>query len=781
MSGLYVLYGSQTGNAEEVAKGFHAACEAAGLPAVAGTCLTLNAAKKLDLRSVARCIVVVCSTTGNGDPPENADAFWRSIKLRSVAKDFLSGVKFAVLGLGDTNYDKFAYMGKSLDKRLAEVGGDRFVDLECVDEATGLEEPIEAWKTKTIAALVDLFSSCESKATGEGGAGEMALDGASSSFESSDDVSSPASASKGVASDEIKISVDVAVEVEVDIGIPKALPIGMMKFKEVAKWLGLEEQTKSPPLPTNLPKRQDKDAVGATFLHGASSEQKSSSSSSSQMQPEEGWTAERPFHALVTSAKWLSLGSQVEDNSSTCSTWGEANRVVHMEVSLEGSGIAYQPGDSIGICAPNPAYLVDMLLERLRVQAQSSSPPLHIAFDSLVVLADGQITSLEELLTYKIDLTSLPRKVSMLALSRFCTDEGEASEMTWLCSKCNLGKAMWKNFIEEQSLGIGEILALFPSCVPTLSALVAAAGNLPPRYYSIASSPLVHGSRASVAFSVVHFKSGITCSSSSGQQAPPLQMKKTGLCTSYLEYVLSPWLHAGKKIICFDRSVDASSMTPPLVRVFHRPTLTFHLPGSVAPPLILIGPGTGVAPFIGFLEHREYLERERSRTKQVSLLRKTPSAEATTGIWRGGYELDETDLPQELNTVGQYISSVPPGPIHLFFGCRGEQDYLYKDALAARLVDGTLASLEVAFSRISSEKVYVTHKLAARASEIAQLMINEGAYVYICGDGNSMAKDVYTTIKKCLQEQGEMSEEKAEELLQELKLRRRYVLDIWSA
>jgi len=194
------------------------------------------------------------------------------------------------------------------------------------------------------------------------------------------------------------------------------------------------------------------------------------------------------------------------------------------------------------------------------------------------------------------------------------------------------------------------------------------------------------------------------------------------------------------------------------------------MPGSVAPPLILIGPGTGLTPFIGFIEQRSHMERERARIYN----------EMHAGVWRGGFELEEADLPSESHQLGQYIESVPSGPIHLFYGCRNDSDYLYKDFLLSAVSEGTLTTLDVAFSRCGPEKVYVTHKLKERGAEIVAMVLLEGAYIYICGDGNSMAKDVFSAIKEILQTHGGLSPREAEDKLQEMRARRRYCLEIWS-
>jgi len=143
---IYLVYGSQTGNAESIAKEVSETLISDSIPT---ECISLNAAKGMkNLKDTCLLLTIICSTTGNGDSPENADAWWRSVKLRSAAKDMFSGIDYIVLGLGDTNYDKFCHMGKSIDKRLSELGGSRRLELTCVDEATGLEETVEAWKIK---------------------------------------------------------------------------------------------------------------------------------------------------------------------------------------------------------------------------------------------------------------------------------------------------------------------------------------------------------------------------------------------------------------------------------------------------------------------------------------------------------------------------------------------------------------------------------------------------------------------------------------------------------
>ena len=357
----------------------------------------------------------------------------------------------------------------------------------------------------------------------------------------------------------------------------------------------------------------------------------------------------------------------------------------------------------------------------------------------------------------RLDLVGVPRKANLLALAEFCKDKKEEQDVQWLCSKGDTGKQLWGQFVEAQRVGLAEFLALIPSCRPTLSALIACAGSMPPRFYSIASSPSVKKDCAAVAFSSVRYTCGLTAPSK-GSEKPNI-LKRFGVCTSYLEELLT------KKL-----SSEPMSQQEDKVRLFLKPSITFRLPGSVSPPLILIGPGTGVAPFMGFLQHRAISETEKMKDGD----------EMSTGTWRGDFELGSSDLPHESNNVGRFIQSTPAGPVTLFFGCRDNSDFLYKEELEKFLTNGTLTSLHVARSRITAEKEYVTHKIKERGEEIARFLIKDGGYVYVCGDGNHMAKDVYAAIKQTLQDHGNLTDEQADITLDDLKVRRRYIMDIWS-
>lgn len=170
------------------------------------------------------------------------------------------------------------------------------------------------------------------------------------------------------------------------------------------------------------------------------------------------------------------------------------------------------------------------------------------------------------------------------------------------------------------------------------------------------------------------------------------------------------------------------------VPLFIRRSL-FHLPTDASIPLILIGPGTGVAPFIGFLEERSEL--------------------ISSGI-----------------AVGEAI---------LYYGCRQRsKDFIYSDELETYVKRGALTSLKVAFSRDQTEKIYVQDLMWNDRAHLGELISKQRASVYVCGDAKKMARDVHRTIIHIIKDYGQCSDEAASAQLKELRKSGRYLEDVWS-
>lgn len=521
-------------------------------------------------------------------------------------------------------------------------------------------------------------------------------------------------------------------------------PQGLMSIHQVSEWLGLSDRICVAPEESQLPRLK---TVGASSL-----ELLYSPGGAGRRLSDVGWTLEHPYECDVLSAQYLTKAHKAEPEVA----WEEQRRVISASLLLGHSGIAYQPGDAVGIIAPNRADLVAYMLARL----QAAEPGVPLRASTLLRAKSEASISLQELLTYKLDLTCAPKKADVMLLSTYCSDASEAAAMQWLCSKGEEGKALWAQVVESQGLGLAELLHLCPSCRAPLCALYQGPDldrmcPMLPRYYSISSSPLARCGQLSIAFSVVQKTCRLTIPCVSSAALAP-SIKRSGLCTSFLEQSLQPLLRG-------DSSAEVK------VRIFHKPTAHFKLPGSAVQPLVFIGPGTGVAPFVGFLEHRRCLEKARSGSDLTC-----------SGVWRGSFELEEQDLPVEGTRVKDFVQSLKAGAVALFFGCRDENDFLYEEALKAHLAEGVLTRLDVAMSRVASEKVYVQHLLLRQGRELASSILHDGAYVYICGDGNAMARDVTKAIKQALVEHGPLSEAQAEDVISDMKQRRRFVLDIWS-
>jgi sulfite reductase alpha subunit-like flavoprotein len=454
-------------------------------------------------------------------------------------------------------------------------------------------------------------------------------------------------------------------------------------------------------------------------------------------------------------------------------------RVIEMTLSLpDDFTIDYQPGDSVGLIVPNAPESTRFVLAMLE-RHHGVLPSQRVSVDA------AHPVTVEEAIRCTIDLCSPVKKKRLYLMSMHARDPEEERALRLLSASGGSGvrSDLYEKYVEGQRRTVVDILREFPSCQSiTLEGLMGCLPAIPPRYYSVCSSPLLDRQagrdvQLKVAFSVVDYLTPSVPEDANSHR------RVGGLATRRLECICSPYL---------SRQHHAASSRP-IVQIFPKPTIEFRLPSDMSTPLVLIGPGTGIAPFIGFLSHRQ---------AELASLGSFEAAEtASEGTWRGGYELNREELAlskgdaRGLNIGADYLSNYQhAGDIDLFFGCRrSDHDYLYKKELEEFKSIGILTNLFTAFSREEgTEKTYVQTLMqndAECGNRLVEMIMVKNASVYVCGDGNAMGKDVQEAIvhllAKDLVHKGkckDMDEAKirASAHLDQMKTFGRFVLDIWS-
>lgn len=354
---------------------------------------------------------------------------------------------------------------------------------------------------------------------------------------------------------------------------------------------------------------------------------------------------------------------------------GSAKETLHVELSLEGSGLQYEPGDALGVYPSNDPVGV---AELIQIMGFSGTEEVELA---------QRTCSLSEALTVDLEWTVLTKP--LLAKYAAFNQKSTVGLQEMLEDG---GRDALRAFLEGRDLR--DLVEAFP--VPGVSPqdLVGILRKLPARLYSIASSPLAHPDE-------VHLTVGVVRYQTHGRE-------RGGVCSTFL----------------MDR-VAGESRIPVYVDI----NKNFKLPADPDAPVIMIGPGTGIAPFRAFVEHRQE-EGEKGRN------------------W-------------------------------LFFGDQHFQtDFLYQTEWQLALKRGVLTRMDVAFSRDQSEKVYVQDRMLERSREL-YAWIQEGAYLYVCGDESRMAHDVQKTLLKIFRDEGGQGEDQAEATLRSLQKEKRYQRDVY--
>ena len=365
--------------------------------------------------------------------------------------------------------------------------------------------------------------------------------------------------------------------------------------------------------------------------------------------------------------------AKVAVNRSLCGEGSEKD-TRHFELDLKGWGLNYDVGDSMTVWPTNDPALVDELINKIGAKG-----------DETVKGPAGE-KALSEVLFRDCRITQTTPKFLKAIAERAVNGAPLLTELLTPERKQDLDTYLW-------GMEVVDFLIEHPSIKWTPQELVDMLAKLLPRMYSISSSLKAHPDQVHFTIDVVHYESR--------------GRKRKGVCSTFL--------------------AERAEKSP--VPVFPNAS-KFRLPEDGNTPIIMVGPGTGVAPFRAFLQERQ-----------------------ATGA---------------------------KGKNWLFFGSQHKHcNYFYENEFEKMKGDGFLARLDLAWSRDSAAKTYVQTKMLESADEIWKWIDGEGAHFFVCGDARRMAKDVDAALRKIIQDKGGKSEEQTNEYVEKLKADKRYKRDVY--
>lgn len=378
---------------------------------------------------------------------------------------------------------------------------------------------------------------------------------------------------------------------------------------------------------------------------------------------------------------------------------GSERSTRHIELQLP-EGMSYRVGDHFGVFAHNREQLVEAVAHRLGF-ATDTLVTLEQSTQDASFLPTARPVALGKLLREYIELQEVVSRRHLETLASYCLVQDDRQRLSSWAQDTATGNEEYQREILNKRCSIHDLLCAYPSCHLPLDAFLDMATPIRPRYYSISSSPMNQSRTLSLTVGVV--------------SGPSLAQNGTfkGVCSTFLQ------------------TRDVGDVIHGFVK---GPTQPFALPANPGTPLIMVGPGTGLAPFRGFLQERRALQQQ-----------------------------------------GQTL-----GPAVLFFGCRRpESDFIYRDELED-FQQQKVTELHVAFSHVENSRFhYVQNRIWEQRDRVWDL-ISKGGIIYICGDGLHMAPDVRAMFIKIHGVKTGASPGKSEEWLRQLENSQRYLVDVFG-
>lgn len=360
---------------------------------------------------------------------------------------------------------------------------------------------------------------------------------------------------------------------------------------------------------------------------------------------------------------------------------GSHKETKHLVVDISGSGLTYKVGDSLGVFPSNRPGEVDEIIHRLGVSGNEMVSPAMLKLPAPIPL--------REALLHRLALAKPARKI-LETLAAKATDAGDKAKLAVLLAP--EGKDQLAGYLEDREFI--DLLTEFPSAKLTPQEFVDHLRKLMPRLYSIASSPKLHPTEVHLTVAVVRYETN--------------HRSRVGVCSTFLA----------------DRVALNDTPVPVFVSDSH-----FGVPEDGAKDIIMVGPGTGIAPFRAFVQER--------------------------------------------------VATGATGRNWLFFGDQHRAtDYLYEEDWTRWQAEGKLARIDLAFSRDQHLKVYVQDRMRENAAELWS-WLKAGAHFYVCGDAKRMAKDVDLALHNVIAQQGGLDAAAAADYVRQMKKDKRYQRDVY--